>query len=238
MKPRVGKKLLIAGAILLLLILVKVFGLDQYLTLSFLKTQQARFAALYATNPLMVLGAYALIYIAVTTLSLPGSAVMTLAGGALFGLVAGTIVVSFASTIGATSACLVARYLLRDWVQNRFGDKLTKINEGMAREGGFYLFSLRLVPIFPYFIVNLVMALTPIRMTTYYWVTQIGMLPATLVFVNAGRELARLESLSGILSPRLLLSFALLGLLPLAAKKLLNLYRGAGKTPGEIEGNL
>lgn len=226
MKPGVGKKLAIAGAILLLLILVKVFGLDQYLTLSFLKAQQARFTALYATNPLMVLGAYALIYIAVTTLSLPGSAVMTLAGGGLFGLVAGTIVVSFASTIGATCACLVARYLLRDWVQNRFGDKLTKINEGMSREGGFYLFSLRLVPIFPYFIVNLVMALTTIRMTTYYWVTQIGMLPATLVFINAGRELARLESLSGILSPRLLLSFALLGLLPLAAKKLLNLYRG------------
>ncbi|HBI14759.1 MAG TPA: TVP38/TMEM64 family protein [Desulfobulbaceae bacterium] len=238
MKPALGKKLAIAGTILLLLFLVKVFGLDQYLTLTFLKGQQARFAALYAANPLVVLGAYALLYIAVTALSLPGAAVMTLAGGALFGLVAGTIVVSFASTIGATCACIVARYLLRDWVQKKFGDKLTKINEGMAREGGFYLFSLRLVPIFPFFIVNLVMGLTPIRMTTFYWVSQLGMLPATLVFVNAGRELARLESLSGILSPGLLLSFALLGLLPLAAKKLLGLFRGAAKSHGEEHGNL
>lgn len=237
MKPGLGKKLAIAGAILLLLLLVKIFGLDQYLTLSFLKTQQARFTALYATSPLTMLGTYALIYIAVTALSLPGSAVMSLAGGALFGLVAGTIVISFASTIGATCACLAARYLLRDWVQNRFGDKLAKINEGMAREGGFYLFSLRLVPIFPFFIVNLVMGLTPIRMTTYYWVSQLGMLPVTIVFVNAGRELSRLESISGILSPGLLLSFALLGLLPLAARKLLNLYRGPSKTPGENHGN-
>lgn len=225
MKPALGKKLAIAGVILLLLFLVKFFGLEQYLTLSFLKAQQARFAALYAANPLAVLGAYALIYIVVTALSLPGAAVMTLAGGGLFGLVTGTIVVSFASTIGATCACLVARYLLRDWVQNRFGDKLGKINEGMEREGGFYLFSLRLVPIFPFFIINLVMALTPIKMTTFYWVSQLGMLPATIVFVNAGRELARVESPSDILSPWLILSFALLGLLPLITKKLLTLYR-------------
>lgn len=225
MKPSLGKKLAIAGTILLLLLLVKFFDLDQYLTLSFLKAQQARFAALYAADPLPVLAAYALIYIVVTALSLPGAAVMSLAGGALFGLITGTIVVSFASSIGATCACLVARYLLRDWVQNKFGDKLTKINEGMAVEGGFYLFSLRLVPIFPFFIINLVMGLTPIRMTTFYWVSQVGMLPATIVFVNAGRELARLESISGILSPGLIFSFALLGLLPLITKKLLGLYR-------------
>ena len=227
-----------AGAIVLLLVLVKVFALDQYLTLAFLKAQQARFAALYAANPVPVIGAYTLLYIAVTALSLPGAAVMTLAGGGLFGLVTGTIVVSFASTIGATCACIVARYLLRDWVQGRFGDKLIKINEGMAREGGFYLFSLRLVPIFPFFVVNLVMGLTPIRMTTYYWVSQLGMLPATVVFVNAGRELARLESLAGILSPGLILSFALLGLLPLVARKLLGLHRGATTTRSEDHGNL
>lgn len=225
MTAGLGKKLAITGTILLLLILFKVFGLDQYLTLAFLKEQQARFAELYASYPLPVLAAYALLYIVVTALSLPGAAVMTLAGGGLFGLVTGTVVVSFASSIGATCACLVARHLLRDWVQQRFGDKLVKINDGMAREGGFYLFSLRLVPIFPFFVVNLVMGLTTIRMTTYYWVSQLGMLPATIVFVNAGRELARLESLAGILSPGLLLSFALLGLLPLAAKKLLGLYR-------------
>ena len=225
MKPALGKKLALGGAILLLLLLVKFFDLDQYLTLSFLKAQQARFAALYAANPLMVLGTYTLIYIVVTALSLPGAAVMSLAGGGLFGLITGTIVVSFASTIGATCACLVARYLLRDWVQNRFGDKLVKINEGMAREGGFYLFSLRLVPIFPFFIINLVMALTPIKITTFYWVSLVGMLPATIVFVNAGRELARVESPSDILSPGLILAFALLGLLPLITKKLLGLYR-------------
>lgn len=225
MKPALGKKLAIAGLIVLLPFLVKFFGLDQYLTLSFLKAQQARFAALYAANPLTVLGAYALIYIVVTALSLPGAAVMSLAGGGLFGLVTGTIVVSFASSIGATCACLVARYLLRDWVQNKFGDKLANINEGMAREGGFYLFSLRLVPIFPFFIINLVMALTAIKMSTFYWVSLVGMLPATIVFVNAGRELARVDSPADILSPGLILSFALLGLLPLVTKKLLALYR-------------
>lgn len=238
MTPGLAKKLAIAGAILLLLVLVKAFGLDQYLTLAVLKAQQARFAALYAASPLAVIGVYTLLYIAVTALSLPGAAVMTLAGGGLFGLVTGTIVVSFASSIGATCACLVARYLLRDWVQGRFGDKLTKINEGMTREAGFYLFSLRLVPIFPFFVVNLVMGLTPIRITTYYWVSQLGMLPATVVFVNAGRELARLENLSDILSPGLILSFALLGLLPLVAKKLLDLYRGAATIRSEDHGNL
>jgi len=226
MKPDLIKKLVIVGVIVLLVLLFKVFGLDQYLTLSYLKEQQANFVQLYEANRVMVIGIYMLIYIVVTALSLPGAAVMTLAGGGMFGLVTGTIVVSFASSIGATFACIVARYLLRDWVQNKFGDKLTKINEGMEKEGGFYLFSLRLVPIFPFFVINLVMGLTSIRMGTYYWVSQLGMLPATIVFVNAGKELAKLESLSGILSPGLLISFALLGLLPIITKKLLNLYTG------------
>ncbi len=225
MKPDLVKKLVIVGLVLLLIVLFKVFGLDQYLTLSYLKEQQAHFARLYLENRVTVITIYMLIYITVTALSLPGAAVMTLAGGGLFGLVTGTIVVSFASTIGATLACIVARYLLRDWVQNKFGDKLTKINEGMAKEGGFYLFSLRLVPIFPFFVINLAMGLTSIRMITYYWVSQLGMLPATIVFVNAGKELAKLDSLSGILSPGLLFSFALLGLLPLITKKLLSLYK-------------
>jgi len=224
-KPDLIKKLVIVGLVLLLIVLFKVFGLDQYLTLGYLKEQQAHFALLYAENRVPVITIYMLIYIAVTALSLPGAAVMTLAGGGLFGLVTGTVVVSFASSIGATLACIVARYLLRDWVQNKFRDKLTRINEGMAREGGFYLFSLRLVPIFPFFVINLVMGLTSIRMVTYYWVSQLGMLPATIVYVNAGKELAKLESLSGILSPGLLVSFALLGLLPLITKKLLGLYK-------------
>lgn len=224
MKPDLLKKIGILGAIVLLIVLFRAFDMGQYLSLSYLKEQQAQFALLYADHRMTVIAAYMLIYISVTALSLPGAAVMTLAGGGLFGLVTGTIVVSFASTIGATLACIVARYLLRDWVQNRFGDKLTRINDGMAREGGFYLFSLRLVPIFPFFVINLVMGLTPIRILTYFWVSQLGMLPATIVYVNAGKELAKLDSLKGILSPGLLLSFALLGLLPLITKKLLNLY--------------
>lgn len=200
------------------------------LTLSYLKQQQANFVGLYANNKFTVIAAYMLIYIIVTALSLPGAAVMTLAGGCLFGLVTGTLVVSFASTIGATCACIVARYLLRDWVQNRFGDKLAKINRGVEKEGGFYLFSLRLVPVFPFFVINLVMGLTPIRISTYYWVSQIGMLPGTIVYVNAGRELAKLDSLKGILSARLLISFALLGLFPIITKKLLGLYKARRET--------
>jgi uncharacterized membrane protein YdjX (TVP38/TMEM64 family) len=225
MKPDHIKKISIIGLIIALIVLFWVFGLQQYLTLSYLKEQQAHFAQLYSEHQILVISIYMLIYIVVTALSLPGAAVMTLAGGGLFGLVTGTIVVSFASTIGATFACLVARYLLRDWVQQKFGDKLLKINEGMAKEGGFYLFSLRLVPIFPFFVINLVMGLTSIRMVTYYWVSQLGMLPGTIVYVNAGQQLAKLESLAGILSPGLIISFALLGLLPLISKKLLGLYK-------------
>jgi len=225
MNSNLIKKLVIVGVILVLIILFKIFGLGQYLTLDYLKEQQAAFTALYNGRPVTVIGVYMLIYIVVTALSLPGAAVMTLAGGAMFGLVTGTIVVSFASTIGATLACLVARYLLRDGVQRKFGDKLIKINEGMEKEGGFYLFSLRLVPIFPFFIINLVMGLTSIPLRTFFWVSQLGMLPGTIVYVNAGKELAKIDSLSGILSPGLLLSFILLGLLPIITKKLLGLLR-------------
>jgi uncharacterized membrane protein YdjX (TVP38/TMEM64 family) len=225
MNSNLIKKLVIVGVILVLIILFKIFGLGQYLTLDYLKEQQAAFTALYNGHPVTVIGVYMLIYIVVTALSLPGAVVMTLAGGAMFGLVTGTIVVSFASTIGATLACLVARYLLRDGVQKKFGDKLVKINKGMEKEGGFYLFSLRLVPIFPFFIINLVMGLTSIPLRTFFWVSQLGMLPGTIVFVNAGKELAKIDSLSGILSPGLLLSFILLGLLPIITKKLLGLLR-------------
>jgi uncharacterized membrane protein YdjX (TVP38/TMEM64 family) len=232
MKPELIKKLAIVGVILLLIALFKILGFDQYLTLAFLKEQQAHFAQLYAENKLTVIGGYMLVYIIVTALSLPGAAVMSLAGGGLFGLITGTIVISFASTIGATSACAVARYLLRDWVQRKFGDKLTRINAGMEKEGGFYLFSLRLVPIFPFFVINLLMGLTPIRLSTFYWVSQLGMLPATIVFVNAGKELAKLDSLKGILSPGLMLSFALLGLLPIITKKLLNMYKALQESAG------
>ena len=225
MNSNLIKKLAIVGVILVLIILFKILGLGQYLTLDYLKEQQAAFTSLYNGHPVTVIGVYMLIYIVVTALSLPGAAVMTVAGGAMFGLVTGTIAVSFASTIGATLACLVARYLLRDGVQKKFEDKLVKINKGMEKEGGFYLFSLRLVPIFPFFIINLVMGLTSIPLRTFFWVSQLGMLPGTIVYVNAGKELAKIDSLSGILSPGLLFSFILLGLLPIITKKLLSFLR-------------
>ena len=195
------------------------FDLGRWLTLDALKAGQAGFAAWYDASPLRVVGAYFLIYVAITALSLPGAAVMTLAGGALFGLWTGTLVVSFASSIGATLAFLVARFLLRDSVQRRFGDRLAAINAGMAKDGAFYLFTLRLVPLFPFFAINLLMGLTPIKARTFYWVSQLGMLAGTLVYVNAGTQLARIDSLAGILSPGLIASFALLGVFPLLAKK-------------------
>ena len=150
---------------------------------------------------------------------------MTLAGGVMFGFWVGLVVVSFASTIGATLACFVARFLMRDWVQNRFGDKLSAMNKGIEKEGAFYLFSLRLVPIFPFFVINLAMGLTSMKLLTFYWVSQVGMLPGTMVYVNAGKELGKIESLSGILSPGLIISFIILGLFPIAMKELLTFYK-------------
>ena len=214
-------------AVLLLLALLIAaffaFDLGQYFSLAFFKSQQAAIDAYYGAHPLQTILIYSAIYVAVTALSLPGAAIMTLAGGAIFGLLVGTIVISFASTIGATLAFLVSRFLLRDWVQARFGDKLKAVNAGMAKEGGFYLFTLRLVPLFPFFVINLVMGVTPIATRHFYWVSQVGMLAGTIVYVNAGTQIAKIESLQGILSPGLLLSFALLGVFPLAAKKALEL---------------
>lgn len=195
-------------------------GLDRHLTLESLKESQEKFAAMQAQSPWLTALTVFLIYAAVTALSLPGATIMSLATGALFGFWAGSLLVSFASTIGATLAFLVSRYLLRDRVQQRFGGKLKGINEGVAKEGAQYLFLLRLVPVFPFFLINLLMGLTPMRATTFYWVSQVGMLPGTLVYVNAGTQLARVDSLSGILVPEVLLSFALLGAFPLAAKRI------------------
>ena len=212
-------KWIVAGAVIGLVVLFFVYDLGQYLSLAYLKSRQEWLVDMYARHTLWTIGAYMLVYIAVTALSLPGAAVMTLAGGALFGLVTGTVVISFASTIGATLAFLVSRFLLKTWVQDRFTDKLHAINQGIERDGAFYLFTLRLVPVFPFFIINLVMGLTPMRTLRFYLVSQLGMLPGTLVYVNAGTQLAQIDSLKGILSPGLLLSFALLGVFPLLAKK-------------------
>ena len=202
-----------------------IFDLGQYLTLDYLKSQQQSFGEYYRENRLFTLGIYFLIYVVVTALSLPGATVMTLAGGALFGFWAALVVVSFASTIGATLAFLVSRFLLRDWVQGTFGDKLKAINQGVEKEGAFYLFSLRLVPLFPFFVINLVMGLTPLKTSLFYIVSQVGMFAGTVVYVNAGTQLGQLESAAGILSPGLLFSFVLLGIFPLAAKKILSIFQ-------------
>ena len=195
--------------------------LDRYLSLDYVKERQAAFEAFYARHRFLTLTVYMLVYVLVTALSLPGAAVMTLAGGALFGLVTGTVVVSFASTIGATLAFLVARFLLRDMVERRFGQKLQVVNDGLAREGAFYLFSLRLIPIFPFFMINLLMGLTQFRTTTFFWVSQLGMLPGTIVYVLAGTQLGQIRSTEDIFSPGLIVSFVILGLFPLITKKIM-----------------
>lgn len=202
-----------------------IFDLQQYLSLEALKSQQASIESYRSAHPALATIVYALIYIAVTGLSLPGAAILTLAGGAVFGLLWGTVIVSFASSIGATLAFLAARFLFRESVQSRFGKRLQALDEGINRDGAFYLFTLRLVPVFPFFMINLAMGLTALRTWTFYWVSQIGMLAGTIVYVNAGTQLAKIESLSGILSPALLGSFVLLGLFPLLAKKIVDIIQ-------------
>jgi dihydrolipoamide dehydrogenase len=201
------------------------FDLGQYFSLDFFKSQQAAIDAYFQANPLRTVVVFFAIYVAVTGLSLPGAAIMTLVAGAIFGLLWGTVIVSFASTIGATLAFLVSRFVLRDSVQSRFGDSLRAINQGVEKDGAFYLFTLRLVPVFPFFVINLVMGLTPIRTWTFFWVSQVGMLAGTVVYVNAGLQIAAIDSLSGILSPALIASFALLGIFPLIAKKVVELIK-------------
>jgi pyruvate/2-oxoglutarate dehydrogenase complex dihydrolipoamide dehydrogenase (E3) component/uncharacterized membrane protein YdjX (TVP38/TMEM64 family) len=218
-------RIVLAAVIVALVGIFFLLDLDRFLTLDTLKAQQQTFQDYYQAHRLWTLLAYFLVYVLVTALSLPGAAVMTLAGGALFGFWPALLVVSFASTLGATLAMLTARFLLRDWVQGKFGDKLKAINAGVEKEGAFYLFSLRLVPLFPFFLINLAMGLTPLRAATFYWVSQLGMLAGTAVYVNAGTQLGQLESAAGILSPALLVSFALLGVFPLAAKKILVLIK-------------
>ena len=201
------------------------FNLHQLLTLDGLKGSMDEFTQYKTESPLLVIGGFFLLYVVVTALSLPGAAILTLAAGALFGLVEGLLVASFASTIGATFAFLVSRYLLRDSIKQRFPERLAAIDSGVDKEGGFYLFTLRLVPVFPFFLINLLMGVTAIKSWTFYWVSQIGMLAGTFVFVNAGTQLAKIESLSGILSLNLILSFALLGIFPFIAKGILNVFK-------------
>ena len=214
--------------VVLLLVLVGAFfglGGPRYLTFDAIKAQQAALTEYYAAHRVGTLGAFFVMYVVVTALSLPGAALMTLVAGAIFGLVTGTVLVSFASSLGATLAFLASRFLLRDWVQAKFGARLAGINAGVAREGGFYLFTLRLIPAIPFFAINLLMGLTPIRTLTFYLVSQIGMLAGTIVFVNAGTQLAQIDSFKGILSPGLIGAFVLLGIFPLIAKKVIEMVK-------------
>jgi pyruvate/2-oxoglutarate dehydrogenase complex dihydrolipoamide dehydrogenase (E3) component/uncharacterized membrane protein YdjX (TVP38/TMEM64 family) len=219
------KKLILLGLIAGFFWAFSYYGLGQYLTLEYIKGQQASFSNFYKENALLAIGAYSATYIVTTALSLPGAALLTLLGGGLFGLMTGTIIVSFASTIGATLAFLVSRLLLRDWVQDKFGRYLNAFNDGIKKDGTFYLFTLRLIPAVPFFVINLVMGLTPMKTLSFFLVSQAGMLAGTMVFVNAGTQLAQIESLGGILSGKIIFSFVLLGIFPLLARKLVSFYK-------------
>jgi len=212
-------RVLLALSLLLLVGAFFVFDLGRFLSLEVLKNQHEQFLLFYEENTLLTAAIYFVIYIVVTALSLPGAAIMTLAGGAIFGFWSGLVLVSFASSIGATLAFLVSRFLFKDWVEQKFQKTFKKVNHGIQKEGAFYLFTLRLVPLFPFFLINLVVGLTKMKTRTFFLVSQVGMLPGTAAYVNAGTQLASIDSLGGILSLPVILSFAVLGILPLVLKK-------------------
>ena len=219
------RKLIVAALLLVCGVAFFVLDLGRFFSLDYLKQSQVSFAALYAQRPVLVAAVFFAVYTAVTALSLPGAAIMTLAAGAGFGLVSGTVLVSFASTIGATLAMLAARYMLRDTIQKRFGQRLLDVNKGIEKEGALYLFTLRLIPVVPFFALNLLMGLSRMKTWTYFWVSQLGMLAGTVAFVNAGTQIAKIDSLTSVLSPGLIGSFVLLGLLPLVVKRVLEFFK-------------
>ena len=237
------KKLGLIGLVALIVVVFIALDLGQYLTLEYIKSQQGHIKAFYAENQLLALASFFLLYIVVTGVSLPGAAILTLVAGAVFGFVAALILVSFASTIGASLAFLVSRYLFRDMVQARFGGSLKSINDGIEKDGAFYLFALRLVPAFPFFVINLVMGLSSIRLWTYYWVSQSGMLAGTMVYVNAGTQLGQIDSATGIFSVEIISSFVLLAMLPFIGKLILAMLNNrkalAGfKKPAHFDTNM
>lgn len=215
------KKALLVLLAISALVAYFVFDLGQYLSLENFKAQQSEILAAKNAQPALYIAGFFVIYVVITGLSIPGAAIMTLIAGALFGLLLGTIIVSFASAMGATLAFLGSRYVLRDWVQSKFGARLKAIDDGLAKDGAFYLFTLRLIPVFPFFVINLLMGLTRIPTWTFFWVSQLGMLAGTIVFVNAGTQISKIESTAGLLSPTLIGSFVLLALFPWAARGLL-----------------
>ena len=224
------KKIIVVVAILALVVLFFVFDLGQYLTLEQIQQHRGAVNQLYAENQILVLLGFFVIYVSVAALSLPGAALMTIAAGAFFGIVIGTLLVSFASSLGATLAFLISRFLLKESIEKKFASKLEPINKGLEKEGAFYLFSLRLVPLFPFFVVNLVMGVTKLPAFTFYWVSQVGMLAGTIVYVNAGTQISQLQSVDDILSFNLLISFALLGIFPIVAKKFIEFLQKNKKT--------
>ena len=219
------KQIILLAVVVVIVALFFVFDLHQIITLETAQAQRQLAVDFYEANVVLAIIGFSVIYIAITGLSLPGAAILTLVAGAIFDLWLGVIIVSFASTIGASLAFLLSRYLLRDWVQTKFQKNLNTVNNGVEKDGPFYLFALRLVPLFPFFVINIVMGLTPIKLWTFYYVSQLGMLAGTVVYVNAGAQLGQLNEISDVLSPTLILSFILLGVFPLIAKKGLDLYR-------------
>lgn len=219
------KKAILALVLICAIAAYFIFDLGQIISLENFKASQADIVAAKDANPFVYITGFFILYVAVTGLSIPGAAIMSLVAGALFGVVIGTIIVSFASTIGATLAFLSARFVLRDWVQGKFGERLRAIDDGLEKDGAFYLFTLRLIPVFPFFVINLLMGLTRVKTGTFFWVSQLGMLPATIVFVNAGTQISRIESTAGLLSPTLIASFVALALFPWAAKGIVALVK-------------
>ena len=229
------KKTVLLGLLALIVVIFFQFDLEQYLTLDYVKSQQQIIDQYYVENRVLTLIGFFVLYVAITGASLPGATVLTLAGGAIFGLVTGLILISFASTIGASIAFLVSRYLFRDAVQSRFGSSLKSINDGIEKDGPFYLFALRLVPAFPFFVINLVMGLTTLRLWTFFWVSQLGMFAGTVVYVNAGTQLAQIESASGIFSGGIIFSFLLLAMLPFIGKKIVVLLANRKALEGFVK---
>ena len=218
-------KILLACVVLALIGAFFIFDLNQYFNLEYLKEQRANLQELNSDKPFLIAAAFFFAYVIITALALPAALLLTVSAGAIFGFIKGTIIVSFASTIGATIAFLLTRYLFHDGIQAKFGDRLETINKGIEREGAFYVFGLRLVPLFPFVMVNSLLALTKLKTWTYYWSSQLGMLAGTAVFVNAGTQLAEISSLGDIASPKLLASFALLGVFPIIAKYALSFLK-------------
>lgn len=214
-----SRLLVIAIAFLFIVILI---GFHDYFTLEKLKVQHQTIKAYQHAQPLMTSLLYGLLYVVIAGFSLPGAAILTLAGGALFGLFWGTVIVSFASTIGAVLAFWAARFYFREPLELRFANLLATVNTGIEKEGGYYLFTLRLIPLVPFFAINLVMGLTHMKTSTFFWISQLGMLPGTLLYVNAGSQLTNIKTLADIASPAVLFSFVLLGIFPLLAKRLLD----------------